>query len=286
MSNYDIINDACNWCVDIANDDSHGYSQAWDKRWGSPDFDCSSGVTAAYDYAFKKAGLKSPKDYGATYTGDMRIAFVKAGFQALKYSKGMDIIKGDVLLNETYHTVMVINDSKRLFNASSSETGGKYGKDGDQTGREISIVNFYEFSKGWQYVLRLPAEKVNSKPEAPKTEIKSTTVKYTVKKGDTLSKIAKAYGTTVKAIQELNGITNPNLIYPGQVFVVSGSVAQIDKAYEVTASSLNIRKGGSTAYAVVRAVPRGTILKVTSISNGWAKLSDGNYACAKYLKEV
>lgn len=42
-------------------------------------------------------------------------------------------------------------------------------------------------------------------------------VYYTVKKGDTLSKIAKANGTTVKAIQALNpAITNPNKIYVGQ----------------------------------------------------------------------
>lgn len=40
---------------------------------------------------------------------------------------------------------------------------------------------------------------------------------YTVKKGDTLSKIAKSNGTTVKAIQALNpSITNPNKIYVGQ----------------------------------------------------------------------
>lgn len=41
-------------------------------------------------------------------------------------------------------------------------------------------------------------------------------VYYTVVKGDTLSKIAKMYGTTAKAIQALNPIiTNPNLIRVG-----------------------------------------------------------------------
>lgn len=39
---------------------------------------------------------------------------------------------------------------------------------------------------------------------------------YEVKAGDTLSKIAAAYKTTVKAIAELNGITNVNLIHVGQ----------------------------------------------------------------------
>jgi LysM repeat protein len=47
---------------------------------------------------------------------------------------------------------------------------------------------------------------------------------YKVKKGDTLSAIAKAAGTTVKAIQAANPqITNVNLIKPGQVFTIPGS---------------------------------------------------------------
>lgn len=41
-------------------------------------------------------------------------------------------------------------------------------------------------------------------------------VTYTVKSGDNLSKIAARYGTSVGNIVKLNGIKNPNLIYPGQ----------------------------------------------------------------------
>ena len=43
---------------------------------------------------------------------------------------------------------------------------------------------------------------------------------YTVKKGDTLSEIAAKFGTTYQAIAELNGISDPNLIYPGQVLKI------------------------------------------------------------------
>ena len=39
---------------------------------------------------------------------------------------------------------------------------------------------------------------------------------YTVKKGDTLSAIAKQYGTTYQDIAKANGISNPNLITVGQ----------------------------------------------------------------------
>ena len=40
---------------------------------------------------------------------------------------------------------------------------------------------------------------------------------YTVAKGDTLSKIAKANGTTVDALVKLNGIKNKNIISVGQI---------------------------------------------------------------------
>lgn len=43
-----------------------------------------------------------------------------------------------------------------------------------------------------------------------------TAIYHTVKKGDTLNKIAKKYNTTLENILKLNVIKNPNLIYPGQ----------------------------------------------------------------------
>lgn len=39
---------------------------------------------------------------------------------------------------------------------------------------------------------------------------------YTIKKGDTLSAIAKRFGTTVAKLVKDNNIKNPNLIHPGQ----------------------------------------------------------------------
>lgn len=44
--------------------------------------------------------------------------------------------------------------------------------------------------------------------------------KYTVKAGDTLSKIAKKYGTTANKIASLNGIRNLNLIHTGQIIIL------------------------------------------------------------------
>lgn len=54
-------------------------------------------------------------------------------------------------------------------------------------------------------VLRVPGGVV----QAPKT--------YTVQRGDYLSSIAARYNTTWMKLQQLNGLANPNVIFPGQV---------------------------------------------------------------------
>lgn len=43
---------------------------------------------------------------------------------------------------------------------------------------------------------------------------------YTVKKGDTLSRIARRYGTTVNTLAERNGLDNVNQIHEGQLLVI------------------------------------------------------------------
>lgn len=45
---------------------------------------------------------------------------------------------------------------------------------------------------------------------------KPASVYYVVKRGDTLSAIASKYGTTYQKLVQMNGIANPNRIYPGQ----------------------------------------------------------------------
>lgn len=45
-------------------------------------------------------------------------------------------------------------------------------------------------------------------------------MKYTVKKGDTLSTIAARFGTSVSALVSANGIKNANVIFVGQVLTI------------------------------------------------------------------
>lgn len=49
-------------------------------------------------------------------------------------------------------------------------------------------------------------------------------VLYTVKKGDTLWKLAKRFNSTIRSIAEINNIENPDLIYPGQRFLIAKEI--------------------------------------------------------------
>ena len=138
-----VVERAISWAVGIAQDDSHGYSQ--DKRWG-PDYDCSSLVISAYE----QAGVPV-KEAGATYTANMRRAFEQCGFKSIKYVSGIVLMKGDVLLNEKHHAAMYIG-SGQIVQASIAETGKIYGKEGDQTTKEIEVRNVYR--DDWDYILR------------------------------------------------------------------------------------------------------------------------------------
>ncbi|MGL4771941.1 MAG: LysM peptidoglycan-binding domain-containing protein [Clostridium sp.] len=75
-------------------------------------------------------------------------------------------------------------------------------------------------------ILKIPSSSGSSPAPSP------SPVYYTVKSGDTLSGIAERYGTTVQKLVSLNGISNPNLIYPGQKLIISTSVY---KSYVVKA---------------------------------------------------
>ena len=82
---------------------------------------------------------------------------------------------------------------------------------------------------------------------------------YTVVSGDTLSAIAKKYGTTVDAIASLNGITDVNKIYVGQKLKIpngsgsSGSTESYTYYTVVSGDTLSAiaKKYGTTVSAIV-----------------------------------
>jgi hypothetical protein len=147
MSN--IIQKAIDFAVSIAKDNSHGYDQA--HRDGKPDYDCSALVIASYE----QAGVKV-KEAGATYTGNMKAAFLKSGFTEMvdkvNVVTGARLIPGDVLLHEGHHTAIYIGNGQ-LVHASINENGKIVGgKPGDQTGKEICVRSYYNHP--WNSILR------------------------------------------------------------------------------------------------------------------------------------
>lgn len=68
-----------------------------------------------------------------------------------------------------------------------------------------------------------PSGTASSTPSATPSGTPSGTITYRVQWGDTLGSIAVRFGTTVQSIAQLNGITNPNLIYIGQRLIISGT---------------------------------------------------------------
>lgn len=90
--------------------------------------------------------------------------------------------------------------AKKSLNVIAEEViDGKWGN-GDERKARLTAAG-YKYSEVQARVNELMAE-INSKY-------------YTVKAGDTLGKIAKAYNTTVAKLVKLNNIDNPNLIYTG-----------------------------------------------------------------------
>ncbi|HBC4484825.1 TPA: LysM peptidoglycan-binding domain-containing protein [Enterococcus faecalis] len=61
-------------------------------------------------------------------------------------------------------------------------------------------------------------------PDAATVPDKLPEATHVVQYGETLSSIAYQYGTNYQILAALNGLTNPNLIYPGQILKVNGSV--------------------------------------------------------------
>lgn len=142
------IEGAVSWAVAIANNPAHGYDQT--HRWG-PDYDCSSLVISAWE----SVGV-AVREAWASYTGNMRGAFLACGFRdvigSVDLATGIGLEPGDVLLNYAAHTAMVTGNGRIVaarINEHGQTTGGA---EGDQTGREICQQAYYNYP--WDAVLR------------------------------------------------------------------------------------------------------------------------------------
>lgn len=178
------VEKALKWAIDIADDNTHGYSQA---NRNGPDYDCSSFVSTA----FKKGGFNVSGSLG---TANMKDAFVKAGFTV--YKKGNVTLKrGDIMLRPKTsqrggHTELYLGDNKCVAAHDNYD-----GKTGDSSGREINIrkKSGCDFCKNadYTYVLRYNGK---SDDNSDKTN-SSYSLCWPVAKSDaTIGKVSSKFG--------------------------------------------------------------------------------------------
>ena len=81
-------------------------------------------------------------------------------------------------------------------------------------------------------------------------------LEYTVKRGDTLSEIARDHNVSLSDVIELNELSNPDLIHPGETILipgVDGSVAQVHVVDEGESLNEIASAYGATASAIAEA---------------------------------
>ncbi|MBQ6297234.1 MAG: C40 family peptidase [Selenomonadaceae bacterium] len=167
------VENAVQWACEIAEDETHGYSQGAENATernpytGSregPDYDCSSLVY----HAFNHAGFniidnwhKNPKYMsrygGRQYSGDADTIWedlsVDGGWVKYSWNEIKDNLqRGDILCRPQFHVAIYIGDGKTVeARGVNNPTGrGRY-ETGDQGGE----IDFYEAQgRGWTEVYR------------------------------------------------------------------------------------------------------------------------------------
>ena len=114
----------------------------------------------------------------------------------------------------------------------------RYGTTSEEIAEINNISNPNLIYSGQQ--LKIPT---NSTTEGEETRGTGDII-YTVQRGDTLSRIAREYNVTIAHIVELNDITNPNLIYPGEKLRITESdVTNLNPIPKNTYSTYTVIRG-------------------------------------------
>lgn len=309
MSNnivQNIINDAVSFAVGIANDNSHGYSQAIRSLYNitiPKSFDCSSLCCTSYYYAFLKNGLTEQANYlksHCSYTGNM-LNMLNVGFEivARNQTAHAQMQKGDLELNENYHVAMAIDRDNIVHARSSEGTTNTI----DDSGNEIRTQSWYNYSHGWTHRLRFTGKGLNLN-SSTNTSTTTTTTKNWIEYGDR--------GENVKTLQtklnkvgynlEVDGICGNatvaaikdfqkkyNLAVDGQAgkntitkldSVISAKENKNFKAFvgacTTDGTSVYQKATGATALATYPMLNRGNLVDVVGVSGSRYKIKIAN----------
>ena len=305
MSNnivQNIINDAVSFAIGIANDNSHGYSQAVRSLYNITNpksYDCSSLCCTAYYYAFLKNGLTAQANYlksHCSYTGNM-LNMLNVGFEivARNQTAHAQMQKGDLELNVTHHVAMAIDRDNIVHARSSEGTTNTI----DDSGNEIRTQGWYLYSHGWTHRLRLTGKGLNLSNVKPSQTTYNKWVGAATKDGtdvfanptgtsklSTYPKLNKGNLVDVIGVSgtryqvkiadkfvgyvEKTNIKDPNAVVtkPSASTSKPASKTKYPFVGEVTASELNVRTDAGTNYGKLSSYPilkRGNLVDVLKV---------------------
>lgn len=146
-------------------------------------------------------------------------------FHLIAVSGGGSTVYGFVDTKDIAGAIVKKPDLKSIDEIAQEVINGKWGNGSDRKARLTAAG--YDYAAVQKRVNEICAEKANTGTTSePKTEpVKAEDTIYTVVAGDTLSKIAKKYGTTYQALAAYNGIANPNIIRVGQKIKIPAQAA-------------------------------------------------------------
>lgn len=183
---------------------------------------CECDCSALVAVCVNAAGIPVSKDI---YTGN-ELSSLKATGKFDVYTTSQHISsdtylkRGDILLGSG-HTAIVLSDGTGSSNKSeTASTDGIYiVKSGDTLSKIATKYNTtYQKLAEYNNISNPSLIRVGQEIKIPGAGTSKTPSEkvYTVKSGDTLSKIAGMYGTTYQKLAEYNNISNPSLIRVGQ----------------------------------------------------------------------
>lgn len=184
---------------------------------------------------------------------------IQAGFRA--YKNDADSVKDYYdLITGSSRYAGAINNKSASSTIKAIHEGG-YATNPSYQSKIMNIINTYNLT---QYDKCMTGINSSTPVSKPVTSTNST-VTYTVKKGDTLSAIAKKYNTTYQKIASDNGIKNPNLIRIGQVLKINTN----QKNTSTSSITYYTVKKGDTLSAIAKkyGTSVNNIVKLNNIKN-------------------
>ena len=183
---------------------------------------CNTDCSALVAVCCRAAGIPVAP---TMYTGNELAALKATGkfdvYTSAAYTQAEGkLMTGDILLRQG-HTAIVTQGAVARATTTTPSTKstkptiaqavtkvikGDYGNDPART-KKLKALGFTDAE------IKTIKAKVTEKLAG---STKKSTKTYTVKKGDTLSFIARKYGTTIAALAKKNGIKNPNVLKVGQ----------------------------------------------------------------------